>query len=426
MVTIFCYAKNSNYDYSRCNSSISISNGVVMKKKGFIQIVEVALAAFLIIMALPSLFSGLNVRLEWSRTDLISSGNNMFSTLAASGNLTKVLNETQQVIRDIEKIRPMNMKYSLLVEGTPKQNILVGCPCNDAQYEYAKQLLTPTFFNGRWVNFTVNKTDINAIFQHDALLFVNYTDWTAQKQKIQDYLKSGKGIVAINGTYGTNTDFNEIFNLSAGAGSAAALNFTKYAPSENKIAKYFLGFGFDVNASASMENKKQGYWYIWENATQVNITSDRRLEIQDVGIKSEGEIFIVNSRTKNNALPDSNYAFRVKKIFSDLVFIQPLNASFVFNNFVNSNEQKVKGNNIVSNSGFAAMTVNGSAVWISDFSKSDEYRTLVKSVVASLTKKFYLVSPQNVKNEASVSTFVSGCCDMPETIKLTLTLWYIF
>ncbi len=394
------------------------------RKKGFIQIVEVALAAFLIIMALPSLFSGINVKLDWERSDLISAGNNMFSALSASGNLTKVLNDTQQLIRDIEKIRPANMKYSLLVEGTPKQNILVGCVCNDAQAEYVKQLLTPVLVNSRWVNFSVNKTDIDNLNQYDALLFVNYTEWTAQKQKIQNYIKSGKGIVAINGTYGTNSDFNEIFGLSSGSGSGTALNFTKYAPSENKIIKYFLGFGFDVLATTSIENKKQGYWYIWEQQRQVNISADG-IEIEGVGKIKEGESFNLIS-----PVDSKTYVFKLKRNFSDLVFIQPLNASFAFKNFVGDNEQKVIGNNVVWNSaGFAALTANGtapSAVWISDFPRSDEYSALAKAAIASLAEKFYLVSPQNVKNEAQVSTFMSACCDMPETIKLTLTLWYIF
>lgn len=400
------------------------------RKKGFIQIVEVALAAFLIIIALPAMFSGLNVKLSWERSDLISAGNNIFSSLRASGNLTKILNETQQIIREIDKIRPANMKYSLLVEGTPKQRVLVGCVCDDSQTQYAKELLTPVFVNNRWLNFTVNKTDIDNLRQYDVILFIDYADWTNQKQKIQNYL-TGSGIVAVQKAT-SNSAFMEIFNLTSAGGSASYQNFTKYLPQEDKIPKYFLGFGFDVSTPTSIENKKQGYWYIWENATQVNISSNK-VEIQDVGTKSEGELFLLNAKTKNNALPDKNYLFKVKKIFSDVVVFQAMNTSFIFKDFLGLAEDKVRGKNILYGENpvsYSLMTINGTApaaaVWVSDFPKSDEYSALVKSAVASLAEKFYIVSPQNVKKEAKVSTFLSLCCDMPEVIKLTLTLWYIF
>lgn len=392
--------------------------------KGFVQIVEVAIAALLIILVLPTFFSGINVKLNWETADLIETGNYIFNSLENSGNISNILNDTQGIIRQIDNLKPKNVRYAFKVKGTSKQNVLIGCVCNDRQFEYAKEILTPAYVNNRFINFTVNKADINNINEYDVLLFINYTGFSSQKDKIENYLNSRKGILAINATYSnTNNDFNEIFNLTPTSGSATTVIFQKYEPWKNKIHKYFLGFGFDVETLNIVENKKQGYWWLWENSRQVNITQTFEVEIENSPsniIVSENQEFYVLDPENNN------YYLKVKKIWPDKsgIIIQALNTSFVFKNFA-EDEEKVKGNNIIGNN-FAAMTANNTALWISDFPKSDEYRTLVKAGIASLVDEFYLVSPKNVKKSLMVSTFINMCCDIPETIELIFILWYVF
>lgn len=398
-------------------------------RKGFVQIIEVAIAALLIVLALPIFFSGLNIKQDWARHDLIVSGNGIIHSLEASGNLSQIFNNTQELIRQIESIKPSNVKYSIYMDGTPKPNISLACiSCSGAEFSYAQSNFTPTLLNGRFINFTIENVDLSLLSsipeKYDVALFINYADadWIAQKQKISDYLASGKGIVAIQEASHI-PDFLDIFNLSIAGGPVSGYhNFSRYSA----VEKYFLGFGFDVATADDGTGTYKGTWYIWEIPKQIN-TTGVSVEIEGIGTKTEGETFSLGGAPDGN-----NYSFRVKKIWTDKsgVILHPMNKTFVFNDFWNPGENKVEGNNILSVQNvmvsYSLMTKNNTAVWISDFPNSDEYRALAKSAVASLAEKFYIVSPMNVKNYVNVNNFINFCCDAPETAKLTFSLWYVY
>jgi len=70
------------------------------------------------------------------------------------------------------------------------------------------------------------------------------------------------------------------------------------------------------------------------------------------------------------------------------------------------------------------MTSNNTAIWISDFPESNEYRTLVKAAIASRVKNWILKDIDYSKEYVAVSSFFPLCCDMPETAELTFYLWY--
>jgi len=182
------------------------------------------------------------------------------------------------------------------------------------------------------------------------------------------------------------------FPIDKGVVFAATPVFKSYEPEKEDIPKYFLGFGFDVNTPNVVDSKKWGYWYIWEDSRVVNITPttvDIENKTIDEGIIQnvpEGGFFNLKN-TDNNEF----YTFKVKKIFWDTgVVIQPLNKSFYFKDFTDPNKGKGKVNVITyPPNDYAAMTSNNSAIWISDFSWSDEYRTLVKAAIASRVKEWF-------------------------------------
>ncbi len=400
-------------------------------RKGFVQVIEVAIAALLIVLVLPTFFSWINVKQDWARHDLIVSGIGVFHSLEASGNLSQIFNNTQEIIREMDFVKPANVKYSIYSEGMPKTTISLACiSCTDAQLYYAKNVFSPALFNGMFLNFSIEKFDLSAMpsipGNYDVAVFINYTDanWTSQKQKISDYLAGGDGIIAMQKA-SNGIDFMNLFNLTENpVGSASYQNFSSYYPAGSNIGKYFLAFGFDISTVNDGTGIYRGTWYIWETSKQIN-TTGAAVEILGVGTKTEGQTFTMTG-------PDGKtYSFRVKKIWPDRngVIIQALDKGFVFKNFWETGESKVRGNNILIGdqaSTYSLMTKNNSAIWISDFPNSDEYRILAKAAAESVSEKYYLVKPVNVKSSANVNAFINTCCDAPTTSKLTFTFWYVY
>lgn len=402
-------------------------------KKGFVQVIEIAIAALLIVLVLPVFFSSLSAKQDWARHDLIVSGSGIVRSLEAGGNMSQILNNTQEIIRGIEALKPANVKYSIYAEGTPKPNIFLACvSCSDAQLFYAQGVFTPAIFNGRLVNFTVEKFDLGSQplipGNFDAAVFIDYSGWAAQKQKILYFLAQGKGIVAMQAASG-DSDFLNMFNLSVAGGSASYQNFTAYYPAGTNIEKYFLGFGFDILTADDGTGTYRGIWNIWDSRKKIN-TTGTNVGLEDYGIVlGEGGIFSLPATES----PDGRtYSFRIKKIWADRsgVVVQSMNKSFVFKDFLGAAESKVKGNSILEGEGatYSLMAKNNSAIWISSNKTfaNGEYRALAKAAAASLAESFYLVKPQNPKNSVNVNAFESFCCDAPETVKLTFLLWYVY
>jgi len=392
--------------------------------KGFIYFLELAISAILIAIILITFFT-VGIKQDWERSHLISIGNDIFNHLRNSGNVTKLLNNDTS---DIDTIIPPNIGYTLKISGSPKPNIKVGC-IDVTSYDYINDLLTDTYVNDYWVNFTVEQFDIsNGVpSDYDAVVFVNYTGYSdpSVKSNITEYLNKGGVVIGINATINSNdVDFNEIFGLTSSIGTSSLLNFTNYDPNWDSIAKYFLGFGFDVNTPYGT-----GTWYIWETGREVSVSLggggfgvDIENKTVDEGLIQnipEGGIFKLKG-------PDILwYTFKVKKIWSlNRVDIQPINTDFIFKDFSEKNVMGLK--NILSNfeNTYAGLTTNNTVIWISDFLWSDEYRTLVKAAIASKIIKWFVKKYETIQDVIIVSSFVPFCCDMPEVAELTLYLWY--
>jgi hypothetical protein len=317
----------------------------------------------------------------------------------------------------LQKIKLPNIGYGLFVRGSPKSNIIVGC-AQAPQCDYIESLLTPAYLNGRWISFHVEEFDITGGIPNyfDVIVLVGYTDYTAQKTKILNYLNMGGMAVGINATYSnSNGDFNEIFGLNPTSSSGGNNYFTTYEPSTEDIEKYFLGIGFNLTTE----------WHIWEDqwlvhyiGNMINITKPDRSDFRYIG---KGDTFDLTG-------PDGgSYSFKVKEIWpgDSEANVQALDTGFVFKDF--SEALDVTGNqNVVSlPTGQAEMTSNGSAIWVSDFPLSSEYETLVKAAIISRNDEWVARGVYTEKETTTVSSFFSLCCDMPETAELEITLWYV-
>jgi hypothetical protein len=387
--------------------------------KGFIYLIEIAVAAILMTVVL-SVFFSIKVKQDWKQSDLIDTGNDILNSIKNKNNFFfNILNGN---LTDIESNKPPNVGYGLNISGSPKSQIYVGCTinCDYLQNEllYTLSNYGNVFVNGRWINFTIKNFDINTEIPSyfDVIVLINYTNYSDStiNSRLNNYLNSGGVVIGINAT-ASNSDtwFNNFYNLTAGSGSSSTVNFTFYDPTKDDIAKYFLGIGMDAYTQ----------WYIWGDQWRIDYWNGNMINITNVSNSAINRTSLIEGSNFSLTGPDSKlYFFKVKKMwYNNRVDFQSLNKSFIFKDF---SEANVVGNNIVSNSSHAALTTNNSAVWISDFPKGDEYRALLKAAIFSRLDIWNAKGVYTTKERTTISSFTTLCCDMPETAELYLTLWY--
>jgi hypothetical protein len=386
--------------------------------KGFVYLLEIAIAAILMVVVLSTFFA-IRVKQSWESSDLIDFGNNMLNYIKQNdSSFVKILDRN---FTEIEKIKLANIGYGMSVRGSPKSTIIVGY----AQFEklqYIESLLTDAYLNGRWISFDVQEFNIEEGVPHflDTIVLVNYTKYTTYKAQIMKYLNNGGVVVGINATYSDNQDFKDIFGLQNLGTSISGNNyFTSYDPETEDIEKYFMGIGFNLSTE----------WYIWEDrwlvyyiddagVDKINITKP---DMSDFRYRGEGETFDLTG-------PDGQlYSFKVKEIWpsDEEANVQVLDTGFVFRDFEESLDFEGNQNVVSLPSGEAEMTSNGSAIWISDFPYSSEYEALVKAAIISRSDDWVAKGVFTERETTTVSSFFSLCCDMPETTELEITLWYI-
>ena len=391
--------------------------------KGFMHLIEVAVAGILIMIILGLFFTTEEVKLNWERPDLISTSSNVLNAITASGKLPGIFSDSAATLADIENLTPANIEYGIRVYGTPPNDVKIGCAssCSDIRSMLSKG----SYVNGRWIKFSVEEVDMSTddLVIYDAVMFKDYSNYGAYESKINNYIRDGGTVIAIENVSASPSDaFKNIFGLSSSAGSSSYSNFTSYNPTDNKISKYFLGFGFLAEGTSDLgSGTKQGQLDIWDKRITFNLTSTY--------IKINGQTAQEGGNFTLTAPDSSSINFRVKKIFFSaspypIVAIQPMGDDFVFNNTLNT---KYVGNKaIVGVHNSASCTVNGTAIWIQEFKdvgEAQDYRTLVKAAAATSSDDWYLKDVRSDRERAGSSVFLPMCCDMPETAQIEMISW---
>ncbi len=405
----------------------------MQKRKAFTHFIEVSFAILIFTISILTSLSAIDIKTSFSSHRLVTTGISLAEVLRNTYKLEKIFSSPEEFQTEIEYYVPKNMYYGIEITGAPKFVIKVGCAnCSGRAYLFLKSLLTPVYYNNRWVNFTVEIFDFTSISdarEFDSIIFVNFSNFD-NNPLIQEYLSKGGRLIAINDINSTIfSNMDETFALSLSAGASTYLNFSSY-PQNPKIAKYFIASGFDVAATNAINGKKNGKWKIWGNAKDVNITSSLQVEIEGVGALKEGDVFCLNGNSENPSLPNENFCFKIRKVFPELLFIQPLNSSFPFLDF--SDSVKVRGSekegNILSShsQSYSLVIINKTssrAVWISYFPQSSEYRALLKGVIMAMNTEFIMKTFLGSEG-IEIPIFYETCCDIPETVKILLKLGY--
>ena len=414
---------------------------MVVILKGFARIIEISLAILILAISIWLSLSSVNIKHAWAEHELVSQGISISHALKAYGfknllsNLTLFLNLTEYFAAE-------NMYFGIEISGMPKPVIKVACAnCTGKEFSFLKNLLTPVYYNSRWVNFSVSPitfTSLDDVKDYDILVFINFTRFDSNTL-IQDYLSTGGKIIAITDIISAEfNNMDETFSLERvqPTGVSKPSNFSSYSFHEPFIEKYFFASGFRVEAPNKIDSKQTGVWIIWLNETKINITPSLEVEIEGVGMLEEGEVFCLNAREKNNGLPNNNYCFRIRKVFPKEVYIQPLNTSFIFPDFLDVGEIKVKASSqgreiLIAQLGvgqpkYSLCVLNATtsrALWISYFPQSSEYQALLKGIILAFTTSFTLKTFQGTSG-ISLPIYAYTCCDIPEEVKIKLSLGY--
>ncbi len=407
--------------------------------KGFVHVIEVSFAILFLATSIWLTLGSVSIETSWSYHDLFKSSTAAWKAIETINAQAFMLNNTTKFLSTLEDALPKNVYFGVKVKGVPKSFIRIGCAnCTGRAVLYLRRILTPTYYNYRWVNFSVspfNFTSVETAKVYDVLVFVNFTDFDSNAL-IQEYLKEGGKIVALTDISPSNLPrLDDTFALSTTTGGGTFQKFYNFSTTEwPYIEKYFLAFGFCIRADTQISGKNAGYWIIWGKNLSVNITPSLDVEIQGVGILKEGDVFLLNPKNFNAFLPNKDYMFRISKVFDNLVCIKPLNTTFPWLNFLGTGEQKViadtskNGRNIlISNTKrFSLMIVNattGRAVWMSWFGDGDDYAALLKAAIASQVTDFYL---RGFYGSSKVIThyYVVQCCDFPEVAQVSLIVGY--
>lgn len=371
--------------------------------KGFLYLVEIIVAGVLISIIFGSFFAAQNIKSEWGKSDLISVGNNIFDALGP--NVTDVLNST--IIFDtMENMKPANVEYTIKFSGIPKQTINVGT--NDIGY--VQTLLTDAYVNGRTIKFNVSNFETDVPFNYYDIVVVRNYDYS--DVRMVNFVKT-KPVIGIESAL--TTAKMTFFNLTSAPNTIKSKTFRVY----NNMEKYFNGIGFVIDTNIpgdSLGNSKYNYLRIYETNKIVNITTNK--------LCLGNTPSCVPTTNERGIITTANGNFLVKKIDfpGNRAYLGVADSTaFNFDGFLDAN---YTGNNIIGTNTYAAVTKNNTAIWVSPFTNGDEYKTLIKSLVASSVMDWYM---GDIKGEfTEVPRVVSMCCDIPETAEMSFVLWYVY
>lgn len=402
--------------------------------KGFVYLIEVAIAGLLAAMALAAFLSTTTMRTSWERPDLIALGDSVLWSLEDSGELTDVLaGDTSNLTRAL----PFNVRWALHVLGTPKTRISIGCSGSFADCSALAAALSPQQLNGRQISFDVEEiADFSALAGYDVLYFTQMPAGGFDNNvDIQDYVMTGGGLIA-NMDMADQATFNDMdatFDLTAASiTSCASTNyFMAYAPATSTIPKYFNGFGIDIATPYTVGTKKQGTWRIWGQDRQVNITSSQ-IEVQAITETPPITAGLGGTFVLKDTMTGVTHSFDVRRLsFADgTANVLPVDTAFAFQNFDCDARPARSGPGgidvVVNGDNNVAVTASRNTVWISRPATSSETALLLKAVVASLATDWWVTEPVNPREPVTATAFVPLSPDTPETVELELWLWYAF
>jgi len=444
--------------------------------KGFIYLIEVAIAAVLIFFTFAMIFS----------FGISSEKTERFDAVSLSDQLNTL--EPYQLAYNASALRaaiPQKYNFSVSVDGLPNETIRVACLKSLAlDCQNLKQWLNPIYINNRTINFEItNIAGTSDIFNYDVLVtFKNNSD-TQTDPNIARYLAEDRPLVAITkpsssmlGNFSLQISDIAYEGCSCAGSSASCIHFFVIYNKTNEIndfSKYFYGIGFFINTSETktwqyvyVRNYSVGLGKYYDFNYTINVSlSNNKVNISANSTSLGGQPLPFDDCCYPNNYSSSNLNegaffnlfymnYMIKKITSDGFYIQP-KINDIENSIIdpgcsyskyyhvsrNLTDYSIDSSTCVrSGSGVDLIRTNnviycseatkfGNKIWIakprSGFENFPEYATIVQAAVLDVAPKHReFLFGNSTSRYADITLQKSLCCDVPERFSVKIRIWY--
>ena len=431
--------------------------------------IEIVLVSLIVIMSIPVILYPFSRPSDWdkvllsahgkdfiSAADMINENGESFVQNIMEKNKTEISNELWKIMG----IESRKINYGIYTKNSIKNRVRVAFNCTSCDVTsekiYIRNMLSPTYVNGRFINFDLFTFSYDEMEKYDIDVIVltktgSGDDTIDQAElhidKIKNYLKNGGGIIEIvNSSSIGNTNLQrEVFGIFPSTGGSTG-NITFKNPDNPKkpnyeIQKYFYGVGIYTPIASD----EKGNLTLWINrkyeirrnntgcigSAYCKVDVDRNgngvFESDELGFE-KGDTFTIEHNSKN-------FYFSVDKIDENGKYV---NFNFLREEpyeFEDFTEYKIETlgspNNIILENinGRPAGIINqttGRAIWI-DEGRGDDFNALVKSAVMWAAGKDWWNVLKTISGEyEKVSYFVSQGEDFHEPYWVELNIWYIY
>lgn len=425
-----------------------------MNKKGFIYIFEIVIVSVILMVSLPYMITSWKGKTNWDKAKLTVTGEDLLGVLDEENYLENIMEkDTKTIISHIDSLLGADsniISFNLKSVGAYKNEIRVGCNCSEGEWVKLKSILTPIYFNGRMINFTVFSfnyknlpyLDMDVIFLtglEDVRKLENNPEYFLRvKQKI----KKGVGIVEYSNLRPVDISVTEkvqkeIFGIHSSGNPSGKLTFKNREDPKKLnygIGKLFYGVDTDVE----LEENRKGDWILWNTNYPVRTRDADNDGSYEVDVSNNTDpIYEYKSLEEGDEFEINNIQFSVEKVLKNgyRVLFNVLE-EYKFEDFVSGETAQPLNNEVdrialQSSGGQPGIIVNrtrenGRTVWVSE-GNGDDIRGLVKTSVLWASRRGWWNLLRTVSGEKVTKRyFVSQGEEVYEPYKVLLELWYLY
>lgn len=376
-------------------------------RKGFMHIVEIVIISLMVIVIIGQLYGNMPVQSTWEKAQLRALAEDILHSLEARNvNWTKSGGHEAEA-RIMKILENTTIIFDLSIENLPKPDILVGCICNDAEFNSLRQMIA------------FSPTTDKVVFD------LNQLDNSITLKKVYN-------------TYGDVTPATFEFPMIYDVVIVCDSGFRRLVYSKGRLENYLQeGKGVILMADLSFDD------FRYDDPETQPVENRPRILPEIFGLEEvESSSSDVHMSMKSN--PDSRY-YNIRKYFlaipnatgsmcdTDLDCF--INDTFLFTNFLSSDE-KVAAENLeeekellttfTGSPTLSALVVNdkiikekGRAAWISDgvsAGEEEEKGVLLKSLILWVSGEKFIIT-SNYLRRPEGAYIIDSIQRMPTTIR---------
>ncbi|MFB6075671.1 MAG: hypothetical protein ABEK17_00865 [Candidatus Aenigmatarchaeota archaeon] len=425
-----------------------------MNEKGFIYLFEIVIVSIILIVSIPYLIPPFEGKTDWSKAKLTLTGKDTLEVLNEEGYLEDLMQkDRKEIIGHVKNVLgedKTSIGFNMRSGGAYKNQIRVACNCTIEERAELQSILSPVYFNGRMINFTIfsfRYDDLNDLAMDVIFIKDNGDLSTIRDGNYEDILKDkieeGTGIVEFIDLPGPVINNNletqkEIFGINASSQPTGTLQFRNRHNSSKmnyEMSKIFYGVGIDV----FLGTDRSGLWELWGEKYPVRVNDSDSDGIYEVDVSNDtiggyeytdleiGEEFKINDTS-----------FEVEMVRRNgMIVMFDVTSGYEFHNFVTNDEaypvddEKSRVVLQTSTGEKPGIIVNrtgdkGRTVWISK-GRGDDIRSLVKTGVIWASERGWWNVLRSVSGEKiQIRKFISQGDEVHEPYNVLMELWYLY